>query len=48
MPKNETGAPDLLVVGGGAAGLMAAGAAVRRGGTVTVLEHNPKGTGRSS
>lgn len=46
MPKNETGAPDLLVVGGGAAGLMAAGAAVRRGGTVTVLEHNPKGTGQ--
>ena len=36
---------DLLVIGGGAAGLMAAGAACARGLTVTVLEHNPKGTG---
>ena len=45
MPKNETGAPDLLVVGGGAAGLMAAGAAVRRGGTVTVLESKGSASG---
>ena len=37
---------DLLVIGGGAAGLMAAGAACARGLTVTVLEHNPKGPGR--
>ena len=37
---------DLLVVGGGAAGLMAAGAASNRGLTVTVLEHNPKGCGQ--
>ena len=34
---------DLLVIGGGAAGLMAAGTACARGLTVTVLEHNPKG-----
>ena len=33
---------DLLVIGGGAAGLMAAGAACARGLTVTVLEHNPR------
>ena len=33
---------DLLVIGGGAAGLMAAGAACAKGLTVTVLEHNPK------
>ncbi len=38
---------DLLVIGGGAAGLMAAGAACARGLTVTVLEHNPKARGRS-
>ena len=38
--------PDLLIVGGGAAGLMAAGAAAARGLSVTVLEHNPKGTGQ--
>lgn len=37
---------DLLVVGGGAAGLMAAGAACARGASVTVLEHNPKGPGQ--
>ena len=37
---------DLLVIGGGAAGLMAAGAACARGLTVTVLEHNPKGPGQ--
>ena len=37
---------DWLIVGGGAAGLMAAGAACARGQTVTVLEHNPKGTGQ--
>ena len=30
---------EVLIVGGGAAGLMAAGAAVRRGASVTVLEH---------
>ena len=37
---------DWLIVGGGAAGLMAAGAACARGRTVTLLEHNPKGTGQ--
>ena len=37
---------DLLIVGGGAAGLMAAGAACARGLSVTVLEHNPKGPGQ--
>ena len=37
---------DLLVIGGGAAGLMAAGAACACGLTVTVLEHNPKGPGQ--
>ena len=37
---------DLLVIGGGAAGLMAAGAACAKGLTVTVLEHNPKGPGQ--
>ncbi|MFV8221903.1 FAD-dependent oxidoreductase, partial [Faecalibacterium hattorii] len=30
---------NVLIVGGGAAGLMAAGAAVRQGHKVTVLEH---------
>ena len=38
--------PDLLIVGGGAAGLMAAGAAAARGLSVAVLEHNPKGPGQ--
>ncbi len=33
---------DVLIVGAGAAGLMAAGAAVRQGCTVTVLEHSEK------
>lgn len=37
---------DLLIAGGGAAGLMAAGAAVQRGASVAILEHNPKGTGQ--
>ena len=37
---------DVAVIGGGAAGLMAAGAACARGLTVTVLEHNPKGPGQ--
>lgn len=37
---------ELLIVGGGAAGLMAAGAARQRGLSVTLLEHNPKGTGQ--
>ena len=32
----------VLVVGGGAAGLMAAGAALRQGHEVTVLEHMEK------
>lgn len=41
--KPET---DLLVLGGGAAGLMAAGAACARGLRVTVAEHNPKGPGQ--
>ena len=38
--------PDLLIVGAGAAGLMAAGAACARGARVTLLEHNPKGPGQ--
>jgi len=33
----------LLVIGGGAAGLMAALAACRRGAQVTLLEKNPRG-----
>ena len=37
---------DLLILGGGAAGLMAAGTACARGLSVTVLEHNPKGPGQ--
>ena len=38
---------DWLIIGGGAAGLMAAGAArARPGQRVTLLEHNPKGTGQ--
>ena len=37
---------DLVIVGGGAAGLMAAGAACARGLSVTVVEHNPKGPGQ--
>ncbi|MEE0799767.1 MAG: NAD(P)/FAD-dependent oxidoreductase [Gemmiger sp.] len=37
---------DLLIVGGGAAGLMAAGAALEKGLSVTVLEHNPQGPGQ--
>ena len=37
---------DLLIIGGGAAGLMAAGTALEQGMTVTVLEHNPKGPGQ--
>ena len=37
---------DLLIVGGGAAGLMAAGAACAKGLSVTVLEHHPKGPGQ--
>ena len=37
---------DLVIVGGGASGLMAAGAACARGLSVTVLEHNPKGPGQ--
>lgn len=32
----------IVIVGGGAAGLMAAGAAVRQGHQVTVLEHMQK------
>jgi predicted Rossmann fold flavoprotein len=37
---------DLLIVGGGAAGLMAAGAAQAEGLSAAVLEHNPKGPGQ--
>ena len=37
---------DWLIIGGGAAGLMAAGAACAAGQRVTLLEHNPKGTGQ--
>ena len=37
---------DLLIIGGGAAGLMAAGAACARGLTTAVVEHNPKGPGQ--
>ena len=38
---------NVLIVGGGAAGLMAAGAAVRQGHKVTVLEHMDKPGRRS-
>ena len=38
--------PDLLIVGAGAAGLMAAGAACEKGARVALLEHNPKGPGQ--
>lgn len=41
MPK-----PDLLIVGAGAAGLMAAGAAAAKGASVALMEHNPKGPGQ--
>ncbi len=37
---------DLLIIGGGAAGLMAAGAARAAGLSATVVEHNPKGPGQ--
>ena len=37
---------DLLIIGGGAAGLMAAGAACARGLPTAVVEHNPKGPGQ--
>ena len=37
---------NIIVIGGGAAGLMAAGTAARAGHRVTVLEHNKKGTCR--
>ena len=37
---------DLLIIGGGAAGLMAAGAACARGLNTAVVEHNPKGPGQ--
>ena len=37
---------DLLIIGGGAAGLMAAGAACARGLAPAVVEHNPKGPGQ--
>ena len=33
---------NILIVGGGAAGCMAAGAAGRQGHTVTVIERNPR------
>ena len=33
---------QILVIGGGAAGLMAAGCAARRGLDVTVIERNPR------
>lgn len=37
---------QIIVIGGGAAGMMAAGAAAREGHSVTVVEHNRKGTCR--
>ena len=37
---------DVLILGGGAAGLMAAGAACAKGLRVTVVEHHPSGGGR--
>lgn len=37
---------DVLILGGGAAGLMAAGAACARGLRVTVVEHHPSGGGQ--
>ena len=45
-PKGVWPMTDLLILGGGAAGLMAAGAACVRGLRVTVVEHNPKGPGQ--
>ncbi len=37
---------DVLILGGGAAGLMAAGAACAKGLRVTVMEHHPSGGGQ--
>ena len=37
---------DVLILGGGAAGLMAAGAACAKGLRVTVIEHHPSGGGQ--
>ena len=37
---------DVLILGGGAAGLMAAGAACAKGLRVTVVEHHPSGGGQ--
>lgn len=42
IPKNTTPMFDVLVIGGGAAGLMAALTAGQRGRSVAVLEHGPE------
>lgn len=43
---SNTTTSDILIIGAGAAGLMAAGTALERGCTVTLVEHNPAGPGQ--
>lgn len=42
MPNTTDNGAPVLVIGGGAAGLLAAGSAARRGFAVTVVERNPR------
>ena len=42
MPNTTDNGAQVLVIGGGAAGLLAAGSAARRGFAVTVIERNPR------